>query len=304
VAIVKKVGVIGLGRMGEAVAYRLVKAGFEVVGYDPNPALKTQIEQEGIRFGASLEAVACDVDVIWLMVPAGVVVDNVLTTIKAHAQPGTIIIDGGNSHFPDSQRRAKELAALGFSFIDCGTSGGVHGRELGFSLMVGGDKKTYDKLEPMLCALAAPDGYAYMGSSGAGHYVKMVHNGIEYALMQAYAEGFELLKEGSFKSEELDLAAITGVWNNGSIIRSWLVELSHQIFVEDQKLSHISGRVQESGTGSWTVQEAHKAHVPVPLIEKALSIRKESRDNGGTYATKVVALMRNKFGGHAYETKE
>lgn len=300
----KNVGVVGLGRMGEAVAYRLVKAGFTVIGYDPNPALKKQIEQEGIRFCPSLEELAGSVDVVWLMVPAGAVVDSVLATIKQHAKPGTIIVDGGNSHFPDSQRRAKELAELGFSFIDCGTSGGVHGRELGFSLMVGGDKKNYDDIEPMLRALAAPDGYAYMGSSGAGHYVKMVHNGIEYALMQSYAEGFELLKEGAFKKEDLDLATITRVWNNGSIIRSWLVELSHQIFVEDQKLSNISGRVHESGTGAWTVEEAKRAQVPVPLIEKALSIRKESRENGGTYATKVVALMRNKFGGHAFETKE
>lgn len=300
----KKVGVVGLGRMGEAVAYRLVKAGFEVVGFDPNPALKTQIEKEGIRFSISLEALVHDVDVIWLMVPAGAVVDSVLATIKVHAKPGTIIVDGGNSHFPDSQRRAKELAALEFSFIDCGTSGGVHGREFGFSLMVGGNKKIYDQIEPLFRALAASGGYAYMGPSGAGHYVKMIHNGIEYALMQSYAEGFELLKEGAFKKEDLDLAAITRVWNNGSIIRSWLAELSHQIFVEDQKLSSISGCVHESGTGAWTVEEAKRANVPVPLIEKALLIRKESRKTGGNYATKVVALMRNKFGGHAYETKE
>lgn len=297
------VGVIGLGKMGEAVAYRLARAGFSVMGSDPNNELKEKIEKEGIRF-VMLGELAKSSDVIWLMVPAGAVVDQVVAALLPHAKKGAIIVDGGNSNFQDSQRRAKELAAQGFAFIDCGTSGGVHGRDLGFSLMVGGDKKTYDTIEPLLAALAAPGGYAYMGRSGAGHYVKMVHNGVEYALMQAYAEGFQLLKEGAFKDDDLDLAAITKVWTNGSIIRSWLVELSHQIFVEDQKLDTISGRVQESGTGAWTVEEAHREHVSVPVIEKSLLLRKESRDTGGNYASKVVALMRNKFGGHAFETKK
>jgi len=297
------VGVIGLGRMGEAVAYRLAQAGFIVFGSDPNAALKEQIESENIRF-VSLAELAKNADVVWLMVPAGSVVDQVIATLLPQAKKAAIIVDGGNSNFKDSQRRFVELAAQGFSFIDCGTSGGVHGRELGFSLMVGGDKKVYDMVEPLLHVLAAPGGYAYMGRSGAGHYIKMVHNGVEYALMQAYAEGFQLLKEGAFKNDDLDLVAITQVWTNGSIIRSWLVELSHQIFVEDQKLATISGRVHESGTGAWTVEEAHREDVPVPLIEKALLLRKESRDTGGNYASKVVALMRNKFGGHAFETKK
>lgn len=297
------VGVIGLGRMGEAVAYRLARAGFSVIGADPNAALKEQVEKEGIRFVA-LQELAQNSDVIWLMVPAGNVVDQVITALLPHVKKGAIIVDGGNSNFNDSQRRAKELLVQGFSFIDCGTSGGVHGRELGFSLMVGGDKKIYDSIEPLFQALAAPGGYAYMGRSGAGHYVKMVHNGVEYALMQAYAEGFQLLKEGAFKGDNLDLVAVTKVWMNGSIIRSWLVELSHQIFIEDQKLDTISGRVHESGTGAWTVEEAHREQVPVPVIEKALLLRKESRDTGGTYASKIVALMRNKFGGHAFETKK
>jgi 6-phosphogluconate dehydrogenase len=297
------VGVIGLGRMGEAVAYRLAQAGFSVMGSDPNSELKEQIEKEGIQF-ISLIELAKNVDVIWLMVPAGAVVDQVIAAITPHAKKGVIIIDGGNSNFNDSQRRYKELVAQEFSFVDCGTSGGIHGRELGFSLMIGGDKKVYDTIEPLFKILAAPGGYAYMGRSGAGHYVKMVHNGVEYALMQAYAEGFQLLKEGAFKSDDLDLVAVTKVWTNGSIIRSWLVELSHQIFVEDQKLDTISGRVHESGTGAWTVEEAHREHVPVPVIEKALLLRKESRDTGGNYASKVVALMRNKFGGHAFETKK
>lgn len=297
------VGVVGLGRMGEAVAYRLAGAGFSVMGSDPNSALKERIEKEHIRF-VTLAELANNADVIWLMVPAGAVVDQVIAALTPQAKKGAIIVDGGNSNFKDSQRRYAELAVQGFSFIDCGTSGGVHGRELGFSLMVGGDKKVYDTIEPLLKALAAPGGYAYMGRSGAGHYVKMVHNGVEYALMQAYAEGFELLKEGAFKDDDLDLAAITNVWMHGSIIRSWLVELSHTIFVEDQTLEAISGRIHESGTGAWTVEEAHREKVPVPLIEKALLLRKESRETGGTYASKVVALMRNKFGGHAFETKK
>jgi len=297
------VGVIGLGRMGEAVAYRLAQAGFSVMGSDPNSELKEQIEKEGIQF-VSLIELAKNADVIWLMVPAGAVVDQVIAAITPHAKKGAIIVDGGNSNFNDSQRRYKELVAQEISFVDCGTSGGVHGRELGFSLMIGGDKKVYDTIEPLFKILAAPGGYAYMGRSGAGHYVKMVHNGVEYALMQAYAEGFQLLKEGAFKDQDIDLVAVTKVWTNGSIIRSWLVELSHQIFFEDQKLDTISGRVQESGTGAWTVEEAHREHIPVPLIEKALLLRKESRDTGGNYASKVVALMRNKFGGHAFETKK
>ena len=296
------VGVVGLGRMGEGVAYRLVQAGFDVIGSDPNSVLKEQIEQEGIRF-MSLVDLAKSSQVIFLLVPAGQIVDQVIAAIMPHAQKGVIIVDAGNSNFKDSQRRAQELALQGASFVDCGTSGGVHGRRDGFSLMVGGDKKTYDLIEPLLSALAVPEGYAYMGVSGAGHYVKMVHNGIEYALMQAYAEGFQLLKEGAFKDEDLDLAAITKVWTHGSVIRSWLLELSHDIFVEDQKLDKISGRVQESGTGAWTVEEAHRQHIPVPLIEKALLLRKESRETGGNYASKIVALMRNKFGGHAFEIK-
>ena len=224
--------------------------------------------------------------------------DEILEQLLLYLKPKDIIIDGGNSHFNDTVRRAEMLKLSHISFIDCGTSGGIHGKKDGFSLMIGGDKKIFLQLESIFKALAAPQGYAYMGSSGSGHYVKMVHNGIEYALMQAYAEGFELLKKGTY-GKELDLAAISEIWSHGAVIRSWLLTLLHTILVKDQDLVRVSGRVDDSGTGRWTVEEAHAHNIAVQLIQDALSIREQSRINGGTYATKLVALLRQQFGGHA-----
>lgn len=294
-----KLGIIGLGKMGAGIAQRVALYGHDVVGYDPMvESLPAMGELTVVK---NISEVAQQCRVIWLMVPAGEIVDAVIKQLKPHLKQGDIIIDGGNSNFHDSIRRAQELAAQQIFFLDCGTSGGIHGLEHGFCLMVGGDKKAYQEVVPLFKAIAAPHGFAYIGKSGTGHYVKMIHNGIEYGLMQAYAEGFELIKEGSFKEEHLNLEEITKVWNHGAVIRSWLLELSHTIFEKDQELQNVSGSIEESGTGAWTVEEAHKNSITVPVIEKSLEVRKWSRQTGGNFATRVVALLRNAFGGHAYK---
>ena len=292
-----KVGIIGLGRMGMAIAARAASAGFQVMGYDPNTGLESESQKNGIAFYKNMDQLAKEADIIWLMTPAGVIVDQTIEKLVHCMQPGAIVIDGGNSNFADSMRRAQQLAAHSINFLDCGVSGGIHGQKNGFCLMVGGNYEIYKKVEPLLKALAAPDGYNYMGSSGAGHYVKMVHNGIEYGLLQAYAEGFQLLREGDFK--ELDLEKVSNVWLHGSVIRSWLLELSHDVFKKDQTLTSIDGKIQEGGTGAWTVENAHKNNVPVPVIEKSLEVRALSRQTGGNFATKVIQMLRNAFGGHS-----
>lgn len=284
------IGLIGLGKMGQSIAHRLTEAGHQVIGYDAAP---NTIEYKNVD---SLAELAKKARVIWLMVPAGKPVDDVLTQLTPNLQAGDIIIDGGNSHFSDSIRRCEELKKLNIFFLDCGTSGGVHGKELGFSLMIGGDQTAFLAIEPLFKALAAKDGYGYFGPSGAGHYVKMVHNGVEYALLQAYAEGFDLLKNGTYKN--LDLEKVCRVWNGGSIVRSWIVELARQVFEKDQNLTNISGQIGQMGTGKWTVEEAHTKGISVKVIEQALDIRTWSQLTGGNYATKVVAILRNKFGGH------
>jgi 6-phosphogluconate dehydrogenase len=246
-----------------------------------------------------MAAVADRVRVIWIMVPAGKPVDDVLAALRSHLQAGDLIIDGGNSHFKDSIRRCSDVQKINVHFLDCGTSGGVHGKELGFALMVGGDRAAFAMAAPIFKALAVGGdcGYAYLGPSGAGHYVKMVHNGIEYALLQAYAEGFHLLKDGSYK--DLNLEQVCQVWNGGSVVRSWIVELARQVFERDQALTSVGGQIGENKTGQWAVDEAHERCVPVKMIEDALAIRAWSRETGGNYATKVVAMLRHQFGGHA-----
>ncbi len=297
-----KCAVVGLGRMGSAIVYRLHKAGHEVIGYDPSAQARQEAATLGATIVATIEECAHHAQIVWLMVPAGPIVDQVLKELMEHLNAQAIIIDGGNSKFTDSIRRSQEFARTGISFLDCGTSGGLHGKEIGFSLMIGGSKKAFDFAEPIFKAVAAPEGYGLVGPSGSGHYVKMVHNGIEYALLQAYAEGLQLLHEGEFK--ELDLAKITTIWQHGSIIRSWILELTHEILKKDQQLEAVSGSIAESGTGAWTVQEARKQKVPVKLIEDSLEIRARSRETGGNYATKLVALMRHAFGGHPLGTKK
>ncbi len=297
------IGVIGLGRMGEAVVHRLARGKFSVIGFDPSEDARSEVKKLGVNVADSLELVAKKAKYLWLMVPAGEVVDQVIDNLLPFCGHGTVIIDGGNSNFRDSVRREKKLAKADIAFLDCGTSGGLKGREIGFSLMVGGKKSIYDQCLPFFKAIAASNGVAYMGGAGSGHYVKMIHNGIEYALLQAYAEGFHLLKNGSY--ENLDLKNIAQVWMNGSVVRSWILDLVHEVFEADQELEEISGAIGENKTGRWTLEEAQEQGVPVDLIERSLDIRAESRKTGGNFATKVVAMLRNKFGGHPVDkTKE
>ena len=289
-----KLGIIGLGKMGFAIVDRVLKAGHEVVAFDLSQEQMQKICDLGATAAPSIKELSEITSIIWIMVPEGKPVDDVLAQLTL--KPEMIIIDGGNSNFKDSMRRAEQLKKQNVRFLDCGTSGGLHGHDLGFSLMIGGDHESFLKAESIFKAVAALEAYAYLGASGAGHYIKMVHNGIEYALLEAYAEGFNLLKNGSFK--DLDLAKVAGVWEHGSIIRSWICTLSRQILEQDQELESISGGIGEKGTGRWTVEEAEAQNIPVDVIKQSLDIRAWSRTSGGDWRTKMVNKLRNQFGGH------
>ncbi len=293
-----KIAVIGLGRMGFGIASRLVRSGHDVVGFDPMASARDHARKAGITVISQLTEVPTDCTLVWLMVPAGRIVDDLLQELLTGVQPKTIIIDGGNSFFKDSIRRAQDLALHDIYYLDCGTSGGIHGLTQGFCLMVGGDLKAYHRVLPALEIIAAPHGVMHVGPSGAGHYVKMVHNGIEYGMLQAYAEGFQLLKEGDFGGE-LDLHHIAALWQEGSVIRSFMLGLAKNIFTEDQSLNQINGTIGENGTGRWTLENAQQHAVPTPVLAAALQVRKESRDASDMYANKVVALLREQFGGHS-----
>ena len=299
-----KLGIIGLGRMGHAVAYRAHQTGHEVIGFDLDKKTRDLVNADGIECADSLQELAQKCRVIWLMVPSGDPVDGVINQLLPTLQAGDILIDGGNSNYKDSIRRATSLADKKIFFLDCGTSGGVHGRAHGFCLMIGGDKAAYLQIHPLLVAIASPDGITHVGPSGAGHYVKMIHNGIEYGLLQAYAEGFHLIKEGTFKDAHINLEELSRVWNDSSIIRSFILELAHNVFVADQDLDTISGDIGGGSTGRWTIEEAHEQNIPAQVIEKSLEIRDESQKTGGNYATKIVAMLRNQFGGHTVTKKE
>ena len=293
------VAMIGLGTMGEALAHRALQAGYSLFGFDVSAESCAAAQKNGVQIVGSIDDFADkNIQVFWLMVPQGDLVDKVIAQLRPILKAGDIIIDGGNSKFSDSMRRAQELALDDIFFIDCGTSGGVHGRENGFWLMVGGDQRAYNTIEPLLLSVAAQGGCAYVGPSGAGHYVKMVHNGIEYGLLKAYAEGFHLLKNGEFETAHFDLEKIASLWNHGSVIRSWILDLVENIMQADQNLNDIAGNVASTGMGKWTVEEAHKSGVPVPVIEESLKVRAWSEKTGGNYATKIVAMLRNQFGGH------
>lgn len=294
-----KIALIGLGKMGSALAYRLRIAGHEVIGFDTDVAARQEFERQGHKVTHALPELVHQVSVFWFMVPAGAV-DVVLQELRPLLSPGAIIIDGGNSKFSDSIQRAQELVRHDIHFLDCGVSGGIVGKEHGFALTVGGDKKIYDHVLPLLTAIASSGAVAYVGPSGAGHYVKMVHNGIEYALLQSYGEGFHLLREGRYPN--LDLAEIAHVWQRAAIIRSFVLELSRDILARDQSLKGIAGEVQHTGMGQWMVEEARERNIPVKLVEDALAIRIQSKQSG-TFATKLVSLLRNAFGGHGVKKK-
>lgn len=290
-----KIGFVGLGRMGLALAKRAAKK-YEVFGYDVHSPDSSELNDHNITLQSSLESLVANVDVCWLMLPHDRV-DAVLNEILSVASKKLIIIDGGNSFYKDSLRRAHYVLEQGSIFIDCGTSGGVHGESLGYCLMVGGPDQEVKKCTDLFNQLAAENGFLHVGPAGAGHFVKMIHNGIEYGLLQAYAEGFHLLKANK-QYQHLDLAAIAHLWNHGSIIRSWICSLSADVLHKDQSLELVSGRIGENSTGKWTQDEAKTLNVDVPVLDAALKVRADSRLSGGNFTTKLVALLRNAFGGH------
>jgi 6-phosphogluconate dehydrogenase len=292
-----EIGFIGLGRMGSNMVRRLLAAGHRVVAYDRSPSAVTEVAERGAIAAGSLPELVAELRtprVVWLMVPAGQPVTDTVQMLASFLAAGDLVVDGGNSDFRDSLEHAATLADRGIHFVDCGTSGGLWGLTVGFCLMVGGRKEDFQRIEPLLQALAAPEGYAHVGPVGAGHYVKMVHNGIEYALLQSYAEGFELLRAADF---EVDLAQITHLWSHGSVIRSWLLELAEAAFREDPTLEGIKGYVEDTGYGRATVREAVSRAVPLPVITLALMARFRSRQED-SFAAKVIAALREGFGGH------
>ncbi|MBX5474530.1 MAG: decarboxylating 6-phosphogluconate dehydrogenase [Thermoleophilia bacterium] len=290
-----QLGMIGLGRMGDGMTERLRRHGHDVKTYDPNVEART---------ASSLAELKTQLDApraFWTMVPAGQVTEEVFQELLGLADEGDTIVDGGNSNFRDSQRRHREARERGLHFVDAGVSGGIFGLEVGFCLMVGGDEEPVRRLEPIFTALAPEGGYAHVGAPGAGHFVKMVHNGIEYGLMQAYAEGFEIMERSEF---DLDLREIAGIWRHGSVVRSWLLELLHSAFEEHGgKLENVAPYVEDSGEGRWTVHEAIAENVPAPVIAASLFARFASRDETG-FAARVAAALRNQFGGHAIKAAE
>jgi len=295
-----KLAMIGLGRMGGNMTERLLRRGHQVVAFDRAADVVAKYEKIGATPANDLAAVVKGLEtprIIWIMVPAGAPVDETIAALRPGLTSGDIIIDGGNSNFHDTIRRGEELATSGISFIDSGTSGGIWGLENGYCLMVGGPEKAVKTCEPIFTALAPEDGYAHVGPTGAGHYVKMVHNGIEYGLLQAYAEGYEIL-HASKTFPDLDLQQIGAVWQNGSVVRSWLNELAVRAFSRDVSLTDIKGWVADSGEGRWTVQEAIDLDVPAPVITLSLLTRFRSRQTD-SFGAKVIAALRNEFGGHA-----
>ncbi len=301
-----ELGMIGLGKMGANMSERLVRGGHRVVGFDLNPESVRAVIDVGADGAASLDELVAALPsprVIWIMVPSGRPVDATIEALLPHLQPGDIVIDGGNSNFKDTQRRAEQCRAGGHHFVDVGTSGGVWGLTEGYSMMVGGDEAVVERLRPIFETLApAPDrGWGRTGPSGAGHYVKMIHNGIEYGLMQAYAEGFALMHA----KEEfgLDLAQIAEIWQDGSVVRSWLLDLTAEAIAENPKMDGIAPYVPDSGEGRWTVFEAIDLDVAAPVITLSLMRRIGSRDEV-EYTDRLLSAMRNQFGGHAIKREE
>ena len=289
---------VGLGRMGANMARRLLRGGHEVVVHDLDADAIAALEAEGARGAAALADLAAALDpprAVWLMVPAGEITEQTVDGLRGHLQAGDVVVDGGNSRWTDSVRRARTLDEHRLRFVDAGTSGGVWGLEEGYCLMVGGEAGAVALVEPALATLAPQDGWAHVGPSGAGHYTKMVHNGVEYALMQAYAEGFELLRDGPY---DLDAHQVAEVWRHGSVVRSWLLDLAERALSADPDLSELRGVVQDSGEGRWTVEAAVQHAVPTPAIAAALFARFRSRQDNA-FSDRMLAALRQQFGGHA-----
>jgi len=296
-----KIGIVGLGRMGGNMARRLARRGSRVVGFDPDAAARGSVGSESIDAVASLDALVHALPaprIVWLMVPAGAVTAHTLETRAPLLAPGDLIVDGGNAHYRDSQRRGEALRARGLRFADCGVSGGVHGLAQGYSLMFGADAQTAAILVPYIRVLApaADAGWVHCGPVGAGHFAKMIHNGIEYGMMQAIAEGFALMENR--RDLELDVARIARAWQHGSVVRSWLLDLTADFLASDPQLAGVAPVVADSGEGRWTVEEAIAQGVPAPVLSLALMTRFASQGRGD-YANRMLAMMRKAFGGHA-----
>ncbi len=301
------IALIGLGKMGGNMVQRLLGGGHTVVAHDRDPHAVAAVVEKGAVGAASMKEVVEKLGalgaggasggarVVWLMIPAGDITEAAIAELVTLLSPGDVIVDGGNSNWKDSQRRQAEVKAKGLGSVDAGTSGGVWGLKNGYCLMVGGDVEDVKKVEPAFLTLAPPNGYLHVGAAGSGHFTKMIHNGIEYGMMQAYAEGFEILEKSPFKP---DLHAISKLWNQGSVVRSWLLELAELAFQEDPHLDGIKGWVADSGEGRWTVQAAIDEDVPAPVLTLALQMRFRSRQDQ-SFSAKVNAALRNQFGGHA-----
>jgi 6-phosphogluconate dehydrogenase len=296
-----EIGLYGLGRMGGNMVTRLARGGHRVIAGNRSPGPVDEAISHGAAGAHSIAELVSKLTpprVLWSMVPAGDVTESTLRELADHASPGDVIVDGGNSNFRDSMRRGKELGERGFTFCDVGVSGGIWGLEVGYCMMVGGEDAAVERLRPALDTLAPPNGWAHFGKTGAGHFVKMVHNGIEYGMMQAYGEGFELLHAAEFG---IDLQKVAKVWNNGSVVRSWLLELAERAFEQEgTDLKDIKGWVADSGEGRWTILEAIAHDVPATVLAHSLFARFTSRQDD-SYAMKVAAALRNQFGGHAVE---
>jgi 6-phosphogluconate dehydrogenase len=298
-----QLAMIGLGRMGGNMVQRLLQGGHQVVVFDRNAAATKPHVAMGASAAKDLADLAAQLApprVVWVMVPAGAPVESTIDQLIPALAQGDVIIDGGNSNFKDSIRRAAKVRQHGLEFIDAGTSGGIWGLTVGYCLMIGASPEAFRQCEPIFQTLAPPDGYARVGPPGAGHYVKMIHNGIEYGLLQAYAEGYEILHAS--KDFKLDLKQISAVWNRGSVVRSWLNELAERAFKKDADLAALKGYVEDSGEGRWTVQEAIDLDVPAPVITLSLLTRFRSRQ-ADSFGAKVIAALRNEFGGHAVKSR-
>jgi 6-phosphogluconate dehydrogenase len=295
-----EIGLVGLGKMGFNLARNIKSKGHEVLAYDINDIALKGIQSHGVRTASSLKDLVESLStkrVIWLMIPAGELVDITIDTLKPYLSVGDIIIDGGNSNYKDSVRRSKDLESVQVSFLDCGTSGGTEGALHGVCAMIGGNKFAFDHCENLFKEISVPDGYLYCGGSGSGHFVKMIHNGIEYGMMQAIAEGFEVMEKSDFK---LNLEKVAKVWNHGSVVRSWLMELTESALRKDPGLSSIKGVMHSSGEGKWTLEAALEQQIATPVIALSLLMRYRSQQDD-TFSGKVVAALRNEFGGHAVE---
>ncbi|MBV9600894.1 MAG: decarboxylating 6-phosphogluconate dehydrogenase [Chloroflexi bacterium] len=293
-----QLGFVGLGRMGGNMVHRLARGGHEVVAFNRSPAPVQEAVKHGAIGAASLQDLVDKVKaprVIWLMLPAGGVTDQYLNQLMDICQPGDLFVDGGNSKWKDTKARAERIKARGFEFVDCGTSGGIWGLQVGYSIMAGGSPEAFKRVEPAVKTLAPEDGYGLVGPNGAGHFVKMVHNGIEYGMMQAFAEGFEVLENSEYP---VDLQQIGKIWQHGSVVRSWLLDLAVSAFEKDPRLDKLEGWVDDSGEGRWTIEAAIDEDVPAPVITMSLFSRFYSRDRN-SFSWRVLAALRNEFGGHA-----